>query len=470
MSHAFPQPPADLPPDLMMDFDREARRLHAALGLDGRSSRTYNDMDKIWVDQKTGGAIWVGNEVAAKGPLEEFEEQNIDAVVNCTDDMPNYLEGAGPIYYRFNVAYHSQHSADPSSLATFVGKLFVFVDAALAAGRSVLVHCLAGAHRAGTTGVLLLMYKEGLSAEAAVAAAQARRPIINPIGQLPLLLRRYEALREEQHAEVWAEAEAARQAQDSRISKRQTEREGESRAAAGGPSIWKAGRPPAAQAMGRDQAEAARASAAIERARASSLERTRTEAHQRARAASLAAAESEERARLEACMSALGAIGRRADLVYAHAHSFRLAAEEEAQMALERGWLDSRALAMRAGEEEESEEDSDEYYEEYEDDFEEDDEEETSPYSQRRHDEDLAALRAAVEESRSAVKAVEQRLLTAETQEAERQDSSSKIAFLAASVSNALGVSREAAERALEYCHGDLEKAVALLAQRRPIV
>ena len=169
-------------------------------------------------------------------------------------------------------------------------------------------------------------------------------------------------------------------------------------------------------------------------------------------------------------MSALGAIGRRADLVYAHAHSFRLAAEEEAQMALERGWLDSRALAMRAGEEEESEEESDEYYEEYEDDFEEDEEEETSPYSQRRHDEDLAALRAAVEESRSAVKAVEQRLLTAETQEAERQDSSSKIAFLAASVSNALGVSREAAERALEYCHGDLEKAVALLAQRRPIV
>ena len=57
MSHGFPQPPADLPPDLMVDFDREARRLHAALGLDGRSSRTYNDMDKIWVDQKTGGAM-----------------------------------------------------------------------------------------------------------------------------------------------------------------------------------------------------------------------------------------------------------------------------------------------------------------------------------------------------------------------------------------------------------------------------
>ena len=55
-----------------------------------------------------------------------------------------------------------------------------------------------GAHRAGTTGCLLLMYKEGLDVDAAVELAQSLRPIINPIGQLPLLLRRYQALRERQ--------------------------------------------------------------------------------------------------------------------------------------------------------------------------------------------------------------------------------------------------------------------------------
>ena len=54
------------------------------------------------------------------------------------------------------------------------------------------------------------MYKEGLSAASSVAAAQALRPIINPIGQLPLLLVRFEALRDVLHERTWAEAEAAR--------------------------------------------------------------------------------------------------------------------------------------------------------------------------------------------------------------------------------------------------------------------
>jgi hypothetical protein len=150
-----------LPQEYMLDFDVEAERLRAALGLDGSRSgaaREYHDKDRLWVEKRTGGAIWVGNETAARGPLAEFERHNIAAVVNCTDDMPNFLEGAGPEYYRFNVAHHMAHSADPSSLAMFIGKLFVFIDRHLSAGRSVLVHCLAGAHRAGTTGCLLLMY------------------------------------------------------------------------------------------------------------------------------------------------------------------------------------------------------------------------------------------------------------------------------------------------------------------------
>ena len=54
------------------------------------------------------------------------------------------------------------------------------------------MHCLAGAHRAGTTGCLLLMHKEGLSAADAVKAAKQLRPVINPIGSLPTLLRVFE--------------------------------------------------------------------------------------------------------------------------------------------------------------------------------------------------------------------------------------------------------------------------------------
>ena len=62
------------------------------------------------------------------------------------------------------------------------------VEATVPRGASVLVHCLAGAHRAGTAAVLLLMHKHGWDAASAIAAAKQLRPIINPIGHLPGLL------------------------------------------------------------------------------------------------------------------------------------------------------------------------------------------------------------------------------------------------------------------------------------------
>ena len=210
------------------DFNEEAQRLFSAFGLDGsRDIRSYHDKDKIWVDKKTHGAIYVGNETAAKGPLHEFERLKITHIVNCTDDMPNFHEGAGAglQYMRFNVARHHHFATSPALLAEFVSDLFTFIEDALHRGSSVLVHCLAGAHRAGTTGCLLLMHKEGFSVDEAVRAAQALRPIINPIGQLPLLLQRFAMMREMAHDSVWKEAEAARQAQEERLKARQASRQ-----------------------------------------------------------------------------------------------------------------------------------------------------------------------------------------------------------------------------------------------------
>ena len=45
-----------------------------------------------------------------------------------------------------------------------------------------LVHCLAGAHRAGTTGCMLLMYKAGMPPGEAIKSAKKLRPVIDPIG------------------------------------------------------------------------------------------------------------------------------------------------------------------------------------------------------------------------------------------------------------------------------------------------
>ena len=103
-------------------------------------------------------------------------------------------------YLRFNIAYWqscgdgSQPLPRPTADAIqwIKSTLFPFVDSALARGDNVLVHCLAGAHRAGTTGVLLLMHKTGMGAAEATAAAKALRPAINPIGDFPLLLETFE--------------------------------------------------------------------------------------------------------------------------------------------------------------------------------------------------------------------------------------------------------------------------------------
>ena len=63
----------------------------------------------------------------------------------------------------------------------------------LRAGGNVMVHCLAGAHRAGTSGVALAMYYLRLSAIQGTMFVKERRPIVDPIGSFPELLKRLDA-------------------------------------------------------------------------------------------------------------------------------------------------------------------------------------------------------------------------------------------------------------------------------------
>eukprot|EP01013_Petalomonas_cantuscygni_P008313 TRINITY_DN21032_c0_g1_i1.p1 TRINITY_DN21032_c0_g1~~TRINITY_DN21032_c0_g1_i1.p1 ORF type:complete len:314 (-),score=24.86 TRINITY_DN21032_c0_g1_i1:191-1132(-) len=83
----------------------------------------------------------------------------------------------------------SVHPPSGEAVATFFRPLFEFVSEELSAGRNVLIHCLAGAHRAGTAGIACLMFLAGLPLDTAVRTAQAARPAICPIGDFPLLLR-----------------------------------------------------------------------------------------------------------------------------------------------------------------------------------------------------------------------------------------------------------------------------------------
>ena len=430
--------PAVRRPDAMkneLDFDEEAQRLFSAFGLDGsRPVSSYHDMDKIWADRKTGAAIFVGNETAARGPLEAWNQRNITHVVNCTDDMPNFLEGCGPNYLRFNIARHHHLCTTPKALAAFVGELFNFVDSALGKGESVLVHCLAGAHRAGTTGVLLLMHKEGFNAEDAIRAAQALRPIINPIGQLPLLLKRFQAMRDAAHEQAWKEAEEARMAQEARLRAKQTS---EGRFDAPRPAGYVGD-------QGDDNDDDDDDDDDIEDEEEDNDGLTVD-------------------APLTQVLSVLSHISRRADRARKAAHALVVTARGAA------------------------EEDDDELG--YEDDFEEDDDnaeggegvevEEESPTRKQTQEEeppmgrtpvrpptyedDISALKAAVDASRRAVAEVEARLNAAEAEEPERDAYvKSPLKPLATSVAAALGVPVEEAERAL-FETGDLEAALEVL-------
>lgn len=181
-----------------LNFDAEGK-----LVID--NAKKYQILNAIWTHPGSQAKLYVGGVQAAQD-RKVLDRHNISAVVNCTSTMRNYFEQAKDIkYYRFNIAHWPRHvdgeavkAEKPEGfkkLGEFVRPMFEFVMSALAAGESVLVHCLAGAHRAGTTGCLLLMMLEQLNKDAAIRKAKDLRSCIDPIGLLPMFLECFESAR-----------------------------------------------------------------------------------------------------------------------------------------------------------------------------------------------------------------------------------------------------------------------------------
>ena len=187
---------------------------HAGHQRIARMGHEYVDnMYAIWTHPSSGAAIFVGDWRAAQGPATTLISKGITHIVNCAEDLDNYCEGEPSLaFLRFHViewafagdATRVQQASTTEQLS-FVQRLFDFVDGALSNGRSVLVHCRAGMHRAGTTGVLLRMYKTGEGAGQATKRAQAARSVIRPDelggpnGTLPRLLRMFESSQARTH-------------------------------------------------------------------------------------------------------------------------------------------------------------------------------------------------------------------------------------------------------------------------------
>ena len=132
-------------------FDDAAKEVFAA---GRRTSRVYNNLDIVWT-HPSGASIYVGNINAAQ-TRSILDSHNVTHVVNCQDvKSRNFFEKDPKMsYFRFPVSYwwRAPGMDTDEGVLAFFAPLFGWITAALEKGCNVMVHCLAGAHRAGTTG------------------------------------------------------------------------------------------------------------------------------------------------------------------------------------------------------------------------------------------------------------------------------------------------------------------------------
>jgi hypothetical protein len=96
-------------------------------------------------------------------PAQPFEDKDVD-------------------YFHFPISYWGvvPGAKTEEGVAKMCAPMLGWVSEKLEQGHSVLVHCLFGAHRAGTTGIACLMHLIDMDATAATNEARSRRRVINP--------------------------------------------------------------------------------------------------------------------------------------------------------------------------------------------------------------------------------------------------------------------------------------------------
>mmetsp|Transcript_16246 Transcript_16246/g.22696 ORF Transcript_16246/g.22696 Transcript_16246/m.22696 type:complete len:239 (+) Transcript_16246:143-859(+) len=183
------------------DFDEEGTRILS--GLTGKGSR-YANLSVIWTHPETKAHIYVGN-ITAASTRKILDRHEIRNIINCQGrESTNYFKESKDFhYFRFPVSYwwKAKGMNTHKGVVNYFDPVFNFISSALEKGENCMVHCLAGAHRAGTTGVACLMHFGDMSFEKALAAAKESRPIINPISDFPELLKKLDAARQQMKQE-----------------------------------------------------------------------------------------------------------------------------------------------------------------------------------------------------------------------------------------------------------------------------
>ena len=167
---------------------------------------TYQNLSCIYTHPKTGAKVFIGN-LSAANTKSELDDHNITRIVNCQEpESRNFFENDSKFqYFRYNIASCHAHTfndfqKDASNEALiFFLDYFEWVDKNMEEGKSVLVHCLAGAHRAGTAGIGYYMWRKShenggtkVDHTQCISEVKEIRPIVNPIGQFTPLLAKLE--------------------------------------------------------------------------------------------------------------------------------------------------------------------------------------------------------------------------------------------------------------------------------------
>ena len=190
----------ELAPAKRLDFDDEARKLFKKINYSGDQVKDNmgfsREPDVVYQHPTSGAKFYIGDEMCAQD-LKILSKLKIFHIVNCKGASGvNYHESNKNFtYIRFEISswfsYPNVKTAE--GVLRFFEKTHSFIDKALAQGHNVMVHCLAGAHRAGTTGVSYVMKAADLNFREALKITQMRRPIVQPIGGFDELLRHLEA-------------------------------------------------------------------------------------------------------------------------------------------------------------------------------------------------------------------------------------------------------------------------------------
>lgn len=127
---------------------------------------------------KSGGRLYTGNMMASRSKS-ILRQNGITRIVNCTRNMKDEFDHRDDFsYHRFII---TNWSSDQSAIE-FFEEAYNFIDEGLQNGENTLVHCLAGAHRAGATTVATVMKRLGYELEDALKYSSEKRKAIAPFG------------------------------------------------------------------------------------------------------------------------------------------------------------------------------------------------------------------------------------------------------------------------------------------------